>query len=164
MNYMVVNKCSSVDFKGISVVLAVAGCSHKCNSCWVKSAGWWKHTSGQPFDEDAYQELYEAASKPYISNVVIQGGDGLFHKNVHDTIKLCQRLRYDLPDRKIVLFTGYTLEQIQNDLLRQPILDTIDVLIDGKFEIGLSKNPPPFRGSSNQRVIHLENGIPVRFE
>ncbi len=159
MNYVSILPCSTSDYRGISVVISLSGCSHACEGCWAKEA--WKSSFGKPFDAAAYEELYLAASKPYVSNIVLQGGDGLFYKSVPDTIRLCQRLRKDLPSKRIVLFTGYTLSQIQNDLLREPILSLVDVLVDGKFEQSLSQNPPPFRGSSNQRVLLLKDGIVV---
>ena len=159
MNYISLKSCGSEDFSGFSVTLAVSGCSHMCKGCWAKDS--WKSSFGQPFDETAYQTLAEALAKPFINNLVIQGGDGLFHKNVADTLTLCRRVKSKLPEKNIVLFTGYTYEQLQNDLLRQPILSTIDYLVDGKFERELSKNPPPFRGSSNQVIHKLENGVSV---
>lgn len=63
----------------------------------------------------------------------------------------------ELPDKTIWLYTGYTLGQLQNDLLRQPILVEIDILVDGKYE----KDKPtkkPFRGSSNQYIYELKDG------
>lgn len=159
MNYAALINASCVDFHGWSTVLQLSGCSHACEGCFNRDA--WKSSFGKPFDAAAYEELYLAASKPYIDSIVLQGGDGLFHKNVPDTIRLCQRLRKELPDKRIVLFTGYTLWQIQQDLLREPILSLIDVLVDGKFVQSLSQNPPPWRGSSNQRIYHLSQGVVV---
>ncbi len=161
MNYMSISKCSTRDFNGVSVLLQVAGCSHKCEGCFVKSSGWLKHTAGQPFTEDSYQELYEAASKSYIDNIVIQGGDLMYHRNVSEGIKLCQRLRKELPNKNIVLFTGYTYTQLRNDLLRCEVLNHIDYLVDGKFVQELSKNPPPWRGSANQVLHTIVDGVSV---
>lgn len=158
---MSISRCSTSDFRGISVILQVAGCSHKCEGCFVKSSGWWKHNAGQPFTEDSYQELYEAVSKSYNDNIVIQGGDLMYHRNVQEGIKLCQRLRKELPDKNIVLFTGYTYNQLRNDLLRCEVLNHIDYLVDGKFDRSQSKNPPPWRGSHNQVIHTLINGISV---
>ncbi len=161
MNYVSINRCSSRDFKGISVILQVAGCSHKCEGCFVKSAGWWKHTAGQLFDEKDYQDLFEAASKPYVDNIVIQGGDLMYHLNVSEGISLCRRLRKELPDKVLVLYTGYTYTQLQGDLLRQPILKVVDYLVDGKFDKGKVINTPPFRGSSNQVIHKLKGGVSI---
>jgi len=97
---------------------------------------------------------------PFINNVVIQGGDILFHKNVQEGITLCRRLKKDLPDKDIVVFTGYLCSEIKNDLLRSPILDTIDYLMDGKFEHD-KPTTKPFRGSDRQILHKLLNGVSV---
>ncbi len=154
MNYMNLLSASCVDFKNWSTVLQVSHCTHMCVGCFNKSS--WKKNAGNLFTEETYRELLACASKSFIKNVVIQGGDPLSPLNYQEVITLCRRLRKDLPEINIVLFTGYTYSELQVDLLRQPILNTIDVLVDGKFEQSLSKNPPPFRGSSNQRVLYLD--------
>lgn len=156
MNYISINNCNSEDYLGFSVTLAVSGCSHKCKGCWAVSS--WNRNTGSPFTEETYQELYRELNQSFISNLVIQGGDGMFSANYQDTINLCRRIKQELPDIRIVLFTGYTLSQLQNDLLRSPILDTIDILIDGKYE---KDNPTkkPFRGSGNQCRYKLEKGV-----
>jgi len=158
MNYMNLIESSCVDFTGWSTVLQVSGCAHKCKGCFAKASH--NKNSGSLFDEDAYQELYTAASKPYISNIVMQGGDMMFSANYKEGIALCRRLKKELPDKNIVLFTGYTYEQLQNDLLRQSCLFTIDYLMDGKYE---QDNPTtkPFRGSANQILHKIVKGVSV---
>lgn len=158
MNYINLISASCVDFRNWSVVLQVSGCNHRCKSCFAKSS--WNKNSGSLFDEDAYQELYDAASKPFISNIVMQGGDILFSGNYKEGIALCRRLKKELPDKNIVIFTGYTYEQLRNDPLRQPILETIDYLMDGKYECD-NPTTKPFRGSRNQILHTLVNGISV---
>lgn len=129
-----------------------------CKGCFNKAA--WKSSYGQPFIEDTYQELLEAARKPFIDQVVLQGGDSLYRKNIKNTITLCQRLNKDL-GKPIVLFTGYTYEQIKEDLILQQILPLINYLVDGKFMQELSANPPPYRGSCNQILHTLSEGISI---
>lgn len=150
MNYVTIVPSSCVDFTGWSVVLQLSGCDHMCDGCFNKT--FWSSSKGEPFTEDTYKRLLQYAKKPYINNIVIQGGDGLFHSNVGDCITLLRKLRVDVPELNLVLFTGYTFTEVQNDLLRSPILDHIDYLVDGRFE----KDRPTkklFRGSDNQ-VIH----------
>ena len=158
MNYANIIPASAVDFKGWSTVIQLSGCSHFCESCFNQKAQ--RYNYGSEFTEEVYQELVAYACKPFIANIVIQGGDGLFHKNVNDCITLCRRLARELPTKCIVLFTGYTLVEIQQDLLRSPILETIDYLMDGKYRKDLPTKKP-FRGSNNQVLHKLIGGISV---
>lgn len=158
MNYINIVRANCVDYLGWSVTLQVSGCNHKCDGCFAKKS--WNRNSGHEFTEETYTGLKEMLCVEYINNLVIQGGDGLFSANVKHTIDLCRRIKHDLPNLRIVLFTGYTLNQIQSDLLRAPILDTIDVLVDGKYDPTQSSDLP-FRGSDNQRRYSLCDGIPT---
>jgi anaerobic ribonucleoside-triphosphate reductase activating protein len=142
-------------------VLQVAGCSNKCDGCFNKTS--WNKNSGSLFTEETYQELYNAASKSFISNIVFQGGDCMFSSNVQPSISLFRRLRKDLPDTKLVMFTGLTYEQIQNDLLRQPCLYELDYIVDGLYMKDLPTDKSD-RGSSNQILHTLKNGISIKQE
>lgn len=156
MNYNSIIKCSTSDFVGVSVVLQVTGCSHGCKGCWASSVA--NPKTGQPFTEDAYQYLVECLSKPYITNLVLQGGDPLFKMNYKYVIKLCERIKNEIQDKNIVLFTGYELQQIQDDPERCQILPCIDYLVDGKFDI-TQKVRGQFFGSSNQRIYRIKDGV-----
>lgn len=162
MNYISILPVSTSDFYGISTVIAVSGCIHKCEGCWAKERGGWKYSAGQEFNEDAYQELSGHLSKSYVDNLVIQGGDGLVPRNFKDTMDLCKRVENDFPDKRIVVFTGYTYEEIKNDLLKSPILKCVDVLIDGKYDKNLPKSL--YRGSENQRILWLQDGEIIQEE
>lgn len=157
MNYMNIEKASVIDFHGWSVVLAVAGCTHKCEKCFVREAGWWKFNAGEKFSEEVYQTLKKELSNSYIDNLVIQGGDGLVDRNFKDTLALCKRLKQELPSKNIVIFTGYTYNQIKEGGEKAEILKIIDVLVDGKYVFALYDPLIPYRGSSNQRILWLDD-------
>ena len=157
MNYASLITSSCVDFTGWSTVIQISGCSHACKGCFNKAA--WKSSYGQPFTDETYQELLEAAIKPFIAQVVLQGGYSLYRKNVKDTITLCQRLNKDL-GKPIVLFTGYTYEQIKEDLILQQILPLVSYIMDGKYEHSLPTTKH-FRGSDNQILHTIVDGISI---
>ena len=52
-------------------------------------------------------------------------------------------------------YTGYVYEDLLADASRRPLLDYIDVLVDGKFIAELYSPYLEFRGSSNQRILKL---------
>ena len=61
--------------------------------------------------------------------------------------------------RLVWSFTGFTYEQLLELSKKKPIikdlLDNLDVLIDGKFELKNKSFECKYRGSSNQRIIDL---------
>ena len=61
------------------------------------------------------------------------------------------------PDFDVWCYSGYTFEQLQarNDETTDKTLKNIDVLVDGRFVKRLHDISLRFRGSSNQRVINV---------
>ena len=60
------------------------------------------------------------------------------------------------PKIKIFAWTGYTLEQLKQEYKMQKVLDYIDYLIDGPFDIDKRDITLKWRGSSNQRIIDMK--------
>ncbi len=61
----------------------------------------------------------------------LSGGDPLHPANVADILKLVKRVRSECPGKDIWVWTGYTLEEL--DEKQREVTEYIDVLIDGKF-------------------------------
>lgn len=158
MNYYDIVKCSSSDWSGFSVVLQVSGCNHKCKSCWGKSLGLWNKNTGYTFDEETQEYLINLCSNNYISNLVLQGGDVLFPSNRQPTKEFLCKFKQELPNKNIVLFTGYTWEQIIASQELLSVVELCDIVVDGKFEKDL-KITGEFRGSSNQRYIDVKESL-----
>jgi anaerobic ribonucleoside-triphosphate reductase activating protein len=57
------------------------------------------------------------------------------------------------------MYTGFVYESIIKDAKMSQILPFIDVLVDGPYKDELRDTSLRFRGSSNQRIIELKNGI-----
>lgn len=59
----------------------------------------------------------------------------------------------------ILVYSGYTYEQLRRRAQRQPvigaILERIDMLIDGRYVAALAAEAGPWTGSGNQRVLAL---------
>ena len=67
--------------------------------------------------------------------------------------------KLDYPDLKVYVWTGYTIEELEarDDADVNTILHNITCLIDGRYEEDKRDLTLPLRGSSNQRVIMMED-------
>ena len=149
MRYHNITKDDMLNGEGLRVVLWVAGCGHACPGCHNPVT--WDADGGLPFDNDAEDELFAELGKDYVSGVTLSGGDPLFPANRADVGALCARIRQRFPDKTIWLYTGYTWEEIQ-DL---PLLENVDVVVDGRFVQAQADSQLHWRGSANQRVIDV---------
>lgn len=70
-------------------------------------------------------------------------------------LELLDRIKKET-NKPIWLWSGYIYEDIIKDEKKLKILNFVDVLIDGRFEIDKRNISLKYRGSSNQRVIDLK--------
>ena len=153
MNYHNITKEDMLNGDGLRTVLWVAGCNHKCKGC--QNPITWDEKGGLPFDKDAENELFEALSNPCIAGITFSGGDPLFPSNRSEVFRLAKKIKEELPEKTIWLYTGYKWEQIC-DL---DGIENLDVLIDGEFVQNLNDNTLHWVGSSNQRVINVKETL-----
>lgn len=149
MRYHNITKDDMLNGDGLRVVLWLAGCDHCCKDC--QNPITWDPNGGLIFDEEAKEELFEALDKDYISGITFSGGDPLYFGNREDVTALANEIRKKYPDKTIWLYTGFSYETIV-DL---PVLDVVDVLVDGEFIAEQKDNLLHWRGSANQRVIDV---------
>lgn len=156
MKYLDYQNCDSANGVGFRSVLWLSNCSWGCKGCFNKKS--WGNR-GEKVTEEFLNKIIKDLSKPFIDGFSWSGGDPLHKKNYKEVIEFSKEIKDKLPNKTIWMWTGYTFEQILQDEKRVDILAHIDYLVDGKFEIEYSKNPPPFRGSSNQRVIDVKESL-----
>ena len=58
-------------------------------------------------------------------------------------------------------YTGYTVEYLLQSEAHRPALEFIDVLVDGPFVQSLLDPRLYFRGSRNQRLVHIDHSLPL---
>ena len=74
----------------------------------------------------------------------------MYKRNRPEIYKIVRAVKERYPDKDIWMWTGFKYEYIKND----PILEYIDVLIDGRYKEHLPTDKP-WRGSDNQRLLKL---------
>ena len=135
---------------GLRVVLWLSGCSHCCKGCHNPLT--WDPDGGLLFDDAARDEIFEQLGLPYISGITFSGGDPLHPANVEGVRELIAQIREQFPDKTIWLYTGSLWEEIR----MLPIVQTLDVLVDGEFIEEQKDVKLLWKGSANQRVIDVQ--------
>ena len=136
--------------EGLRTAVFFSGCDHYCKGCFNHEL--WDYYYGKPLD---IEEILSSIDE-HTAGLSLLGGDPLCGRNAESALELCIEFKKRFSNKTIWLWTGYTLEEIQNSYNKN-ILKYIDVLIDGPFveeeyEYGLQ-----WRGSRNQRI--LKKGI-----
>ncbi|MGM9613389.1 MAG: anaerobic ribonucleoside-triphosphate reductase activating protein [Butyricicoccus sp.] len=149
MRYHNITKDDMLNGDGLRAVLWVAGCGHACPGCHNPVT--WDAAGGLPFDEPAKNELFAELEREYISGVTLSGGDPLFPGNREDILALCREIKARFPDKTIWLYTGYRWEEIR----RLPVMQLVDVVVDGPYLEAVRDTQLLWRGSENQRVIDV---------
>lgn len=149
---------SLVNGEGMRYVVFTSGCKHHCNDCQNELMQDFKY--GDACDTDDLFELIKD-NADYINGVTYSGGDPIEQSEA--LISLSKRIKEEL-HINIWCYTGYSLEYIQSDSIpfANELLKYIDVLVDGLFEKDNIKNALKFTGSTNQRLIYLEDGKAVK--
>lgn len=150
MRYHNITKDDMLNGDGLRVVLWVSGCEHCCKGC--QNPVTWDPNGGLAFDEAAKREIYEQLDKSYISGITFSGGDPLHSANKAEVRDLMQEIKEKYPNKTIWLYTGADWDSIWQD----PMMQFIDVLVDGEFVADLKDNKLLWKGSSNQRVIDVK--------
>ena len=144
--------------EGVNVSFFTQGCHFHCMGCHNPQT--WDFQGGKEFTSDTLEELLKALSANGVKrNLSIMGGEPLCTENVFLVNMIILEVKKVFPDIKIYIWTGYTYEELL-ERLDEPkigvILDNIDYLIDGRFEIGERDISLPMRGSRNQRVLNMK--------
>lgn len=150
MRYHNITRDDMLNGEGLRVVLWVAGCNHCCKDC--QNPITWDAEGGILFDANAKQEIFDELEKSYVSGITFSGGDPLFTANTYEITELAREVKKRFPKKTIWLYTGYEWEAIMD----YPVMQYVDVVVDGKFEVAKADRQLKWKGSSNQRVIDVQ--------
>lgn len=143
---------------GVNVSFFTQGCHFHCMGCHNPQT--WDFSGGKEFTADTLTELLEAINANGVKrNLSIMGGEPLCSENIFLVDMIILEVKKLYPDIKIYVWTGYTYEELLERLDEpkiEKILDNIDYLIDGRFEIEKRDITLPMRGSSNQRILNMK--------
>lgn len=145
---------SIVDGPGIRFTIFTQGCAHHCFNCHNPET--WAFDKGKDVDID--ELISKIKRNPLLQGITLSGGDPLYQVNA--CLELVKKVKELNSDFDIIIYTGFTFEELANNFKKNndllSLLKLSDILIDGKYEDSLRDLTLRFRGSSNQRVINLK--------
>lgn len=154
MNYMEIKYNNVANGPGVRTSLFVSGCSHACPGCFNHEA--WSSKAGLPFTEDVKKEILNSLSKTYVDGLTLLGGEPFMGYNVPELISLCRTVKELYPKKTIWVYSGWTFDELILKEQNVELLKLCDALVDGRWEESLYSPKLRFRGSSNQRIIDLQ--------
>ncbi len=132
---------------GARAVIWVKGCSLGCPGCFNPRT----HTSGGDLTsvDDLFLRIIHLGNT--IEGVSVSGGEPL--QQYYPILTLLQQVRQET-QLSVLVFTGYTWEEVQQMPDSETLLGSIDVLIAGRYDAAhrLMHN---LRGSANQTIHFL---------
>lgn len=142
---------SIVDGPGIRFTVFCQGCPHACEGCHNPET----HDFAGGKDISIERLLEEIDKDKLLAGVTFSGGEPFCQAEAF------ARLGRKVKERglNITTFSGYTLEELREMAEQRAdvceLLELTDILIDGPFINELRDLTLQFRGSSNQRVIDM---------
>ena len=151
------NKIRKMDVSngaGIRVSIFMQGCVFNCKGCFNPETH--DFNGGKEFTDETIDRIIEICSKEYIVGLSILGGEPLHPKNIDGTTKLAKIFKEKYPNKNIWVWSGFLFDR---DLKDKEILNYIDVLVDGQYNCDLYSPRLKWKGSSNQRVIDVQESL-----
>lgn len=185
MRYAGIDEYEVANGIGNGTSLYIQGCDFHCPGCFNSET--WDFNGGKEWTEEIEDKFIELANRPYIKRISILGGEPLANENLSGMIRLISKIRKQMPEKTIWLYTGYNLileegldekDDFWNDeddtftyikffpktgspydYKRRIVAHNVDVIVDGRY-IESKKDPSlRFKGSANQRVIDIQKSL-----
>ena len=154
MRYNKIRKMDISNGPGIRVSIFMQGCTFNCKNCFNPETH--DFNGGKEFTDETIDRVIELANSDGIVGLSILGGEPLHPKNIEGTTKLAKKFKEIYPDKTIWVWSGFLFDENLQDF---EILKYIDVLVDGVYKDELHDFRLKYRGSSNQRVINVQNSL-----
>jgi len=126
----------------------------------------WDFNYGEPYTKDVENEIVESLKPDYINGLTILGGEPMEVVNQKEVRPLLERIKKEVPKATIWIYSGYTWEELTDPNNKRchgedtdAILSMTDILVDGEFILDKKDLMLRFRGSSNQRVIDVQETL-----
>lgn len=145
---------------GLCLSFYVQGCDFHCLGCHNPQT--WDFDGGYEFTAETMNHILDGIKRNGITrSFAVLGGEPLAPNNVFLTAMVVHNVREAYPEIPIWIWTGYTMDQLQDRGTSHPqlalILKDADVIIDGQFDQEKRDISLAHRGSSNQCIWVLDH-------
>jgi anaerobic ribonucleoside-triphosphate reductase activating protein len=145
-------KESVVDGPGLRYVIFTQGCPHHCPGCHNSQT----HNFAGGYEVSIDEILSMLAKVKLIAGITLSGGEPFAQAAA------CAELAKAVKKQglNVVTYSGYYYTELrqmaEKDSAIAELLEATDILIDGPYDATQKNLNLPFRGSSNQSIIHFE--------
>ncbi len=142
---------SIVDGPGLRMVLWMQGCMHDCPGCHNPST----HSLKDGIQVEVNDILSQMRQYRYQNGLTLSGGEPFLQSTI--LIDIVKAVR--TPTFTIWAYTGFKFEQLLKNENHKQLLEHVDVLVDGLFNIKQQDYKLLYKGSKNQRIIDVQKSI-----
>jgi len=154
MRYNKIRKMDISNGPGVRVSIFMQGCTFNCKGCFNTDTH--DFCGGKPFTDETIDRVLELCKNDNIEGLSILGGEPMHPKNIEGTTKLAKAFKEKFPEKNLWAWSGFTFDR---DLKGKEVLNYLDTLVDGQFVEELKNPTLKWKGSSNQRVIDVQQSL-----
>lgn len=154
MRYNKIRKMDISNGPGVRVSIFVQGCTFNCKNCFNPETH--DFNGGEEFTDDTIEKVLSLCEKDYVEGLSILGGEPMHPKNLEGVTKLAKKFKQKFPNKNLWAWTGFLFDNYLKD---KEISKHLDVLVDGQYVDELHDPTLKWKGSSNQRVIDVQNSL-----
>lgn len=142
---------SIVDGAGFRFTVFAQGCHHHCPGCHNPQT----HDPLGGVEVPITELIARLRSNPLTDGLTLSGGEPF--DQATDCLALAQAAHS--AGLNVWCWTGELFEHLRDTTAHQPLLQELDVLVDGPFLLEQRTLCLPWRGSRNQRVILVQESL-----
>ncbi len=154
MRYSKIRKMDISNGKGVRVSIFMQGCSFNCKNCFNPETH--DFNGGKEFTDNTIDKVLELCDNENIDGLSILGGEPMHPNNIEGTTKLAKKFKEKFPNKDIWAWSGFKFDEYLKD---KEVTKYLDVLIDGQYVEELHNPTLKWKGSSNQRVIDVQQSV-----
>jgi len=145
---------TTVNGPGKRIGIWLQGCNLNCKGCFNPKTHSFEQNILYETDK-LFEEIKDSYELNEIEGISFSGGEPFLQSKA--LYELLVKAKKKIPKLTVLIFSGFTIDEIEKDEDRNKILNFVDVLIAGRYEVGknISNDKKSSLLSSLNQKIHL---------